>query len=112
MTVDFGKPLDKLLLESEILIDRPKETPHSKYPNIIYPLDYGYLKRTVSMDGGGIDLWAGTRGKSLDALVCTVDPLKRKVEIKLLLGCTEAEKAAVLPFHRRTLHMGALLVRR
>lgn len=108
----FWEALDKLVLESEIAIDRPRGTAHPRYPHTIYPLDYGHLKGTASMDGGGIDLWAGTGGTALDALLCTVDPLKRDAELKLLLGCTEAEKTAVLQFHRRTLGMGAILVRR
>ncbi len=42
---------------SEIVIDRPKETAHPKYPNFIYRVDYGYLKDTSSMDDtGGLDV--------------------------------------------------------
>ena len=52
---DFWQALDKLVAESSIIIDRPKNSPHPKYPNLIYSLDYGYLENTTAMDGGGIN---------------------------------------------------------
>jgi len=35
-------------------------TSHPKYPDIIYEVDYGYFKKTTSMDDGGIDVCKGT----------------------------------------------------
>ena len=60
---EFWSNLDRLVDESEIVIDRPKGSSHPKYPNFIYRLDYGYLKNTASMDGTGIDVWMGSREK-------------------------------------------------
>jgi inorganic pyrophosphatase len=51
----FWKAVDSLVLESEIVIDRPKGSHHPRYPEIVYPVDYGYLKNTTSMDGSGSD---------------------------------------------------------
>jgi len=31
-----------------ILLDRPKGTVHPRYPDLIYPLDYGYLENTFA----------------------------------------------------------------
>ena len=42
----FWERLKAILNESEILIDRPKGSRHPKYPKIVFPLDYGYLKDT------------------------------------------------------------------
>ena len=56
----FWKAIDSLVQESEIVIDRPKGSHHPRYPELVYPVDYGYLKNTSSMDGGGIDVWRGT----------------------------------------------------
>ncbi len=109
---EFWAALDRLVRSSEIVIDRPRGSPHPRYPDLLYPVDYGYLKGTSSMDGGGIDVWAGTAGKSLDAILCTVDLLKRDSEIKLLLGCTEAEKTAIWDMHNRTPYMKGILIRR
>ena len=108
----FRDALDELVPEPEIITHRPRGAPHPGYPHITCPLDYGYLRGTASMDGGGIDLWAGTGGKSLGAPVCTVEPLKRGAELKLPRGRTEAGKAALLQFHRQVLGMGALLIQR
>lgn len=48
----------------------------------------------------------------LDAVVCTVDVLKRDVEVKLLIGCTAQEKTAVCNFHNKAKYMAAILVER
>ena len=93
----FWEAIDKLVSESKIIIDRPKGSRHPKYPNFIYPVDYGYLENTSSMDGGGIDVWKGTNGDKIDAVICTVDLLKKDSEIKILIGCSEKEKQLVLP---------------
>ena len=52
MNSEFWNAIDSLVKESEIVIDRPKGTAHPKYPDLIYKVDYGYLKDTSSMDGG------------------------------------------------------------
>ena len=85
----FWNALDDLIANSEIIIDRPKGTAHPKYPNFIYKVDYGYLKDTSSMDGAGIDVWVGSGEKQVDAIMCTVDLIKKDSEIKILIGCTE-----------------------
>jgi len=109
---DFWKALDELVNNSEIIIDRPKGTAHPKYPNYIYPIDYGYLKNTSSMDGAGIDVWVGSNQKKIDAIICTVDLMKKDSEIKILIGCTEEEKAIVYETHNETQFMKGILIRR
>jgi inorganic pyrophosphatase len=108
----FWLALDKLVAESKITIDRPKGSRHPKYPDFIYPLDYGYLENTSSSDGGGIDIWKGTNGNGIDAIICTVDLLKRDSEIKILIGCTEEEKLLVAKCHNSNHHMSGILIRR
>ena len=112
-TPEFWAALDKLAASCEIVIDRAKGTPHPRYPEYIYPMDYGYLEGTSSMDGEGIDLWLGSDpAKKITALLCTVDLVKRDSEIKLLLGCTEEEIQTILEFHNQHEMMRAMLVRR
>ncbi|MBO5525815.1 MAG: inorganic pyrophosphatase [Clostridia bacterium] len=112
MERDFWEACDRLIENSEIVIDRPKGTAHPKYPDFIYRVDYGYLKDTSSMDGAGIDLWLGSGERVLDAIICTVDLLKRDSEIKLLIGCSEEEKQIVLALHNDSAYMKGLLIRR
>jgi inorganic pyrophosphatase len=110
---EFWAVLDTLVVQSEIVIDRPKGSAHPRYPDLIYPVDYGYLKNTASMDGGGIDVWVGTNPeRKIDAVMCIVDLLKRDSEIKILIGCTEEEKELVYRTHNETEYMKGVLIRR
>ena len=109
---EFWNALDKLVTNSEIVIDRPKGTSHPKYPNFIYRVDYGYLKDTSSMDGAGIDVWVGSGEKKVDAIMCIVDLVKKDSEIKILIGCTEEEKAIVYETHNETQFMKGVLILR
>ena len=106
---EFWNFIDELIFTSKIVIDRPKGSRHPKYPDVIYPLDYGYLENTMAMDGGGIDVWKGSNGEYVDAIICTVDLTKRDSEIKILIGCTEEEKQLAIPNNEC---MKGLLVRR
>ena len=108
----FWAALDALVSESEIVIDRPKGSAHPRFPDMIYPLDYGYLKGTSSMDGGGIDVFVGSAGgRSPDAVAVILDMLKRDSKIKLLIGCTAEEKETVLRFLNDKM-MSAVLIER
>ena len=79
----FWTALDKLVEQSEIIIDRPKGSVHPVHPDFIYQVDYGFLRNTSSMDREGIDIWAGSDPTAgIDAILCTVDLLKRDSEIK------------------------------
>lgn len=112
-TSEFWSALDELVSHSNIVIDRPKGSAHPRYPDFIYPVDYGYLKGTFSMDGEGIDVWRGSdSSQTLTAIICTVDLVKRDSEVKLLLGCTEAEIQTILAFHNGSDLMKGMLVRR
>ncbi len=109
----FWTHLDSLIHSAELVVDRPKGSSHPRYPSLVYPLDYGYLAGTSGGDGNGVDVWRGSLAEGrLDAVVCTVDVLKRDVEVKLLLGCTAEEKATVCDFHNESEYMAAVLVER
>jgi inorganic pyrophosphatase len=108
----FWSRLDELIKSSEVIIDRPKGTPHPRYPDLIFPLDYGYLKGTTGGDGDGIDVWRGTAGhRKLTAIGCTVDMKKKDAEIKLIIGCTDEEIAIIEKCHNG-LHQSAIIIRR
>lgn len=110
---EFWQALDKLVAESKIIIDRPQGSSHPKYPEFIYPLDYGYLEDTTAMDGGGIDIWCGSEpDMRLDAIMCIVDLKKKDSEIKLLIGCTDGEKEIVYKTHNDTEFMKGIMILR
>ena len=85
MTGDFWRQLAQLVAESEIVIDRPQGSAHPRYPDFVCPLDYG----------GGLHSGFG----------------KRDVEVKVLLGCTEAEIEQVRAVLSRSPNMSCLVLR-
>ena len=109
----FWEAIDSLFGNSRVIIDRHKGTHHPRFPSFTYPVDYGYLENTTSPDGGGIDVWRGTSLSSkVDAIICTIDLMKKDSEIKLLIGCTHEEKQNVLAFHNESEYMKGILIER
>ena len=71
---DFWHKLDMLVESAALVIDRPKGCRHPRFPDLVYPLDYGYLQGTSAVDGEGVDVWRGSDpAGALEAIVCTVD---------------------------------------
>ena len=95
----FWKYLDQLVKEHRLVIDRPKGSAHPRYPEMIYPLDYGYLEGTTASDGQGIDVWIGTMTIHYPtAVACTIDLSKKDLEIKILIGCSEQDIVLIASF--------------
>ena len=97
---EFWEEMNRLATTHLITIDRPKGQPHPRYPEMIYPLDYGYIENTSASDGGGIDVWVGSlETKKLTGILCTFDTLKKDAEIKILLGCNAQDVETIINFH-------------
>lgn len=110
---EFWEALQTLVEDSEIIIDRPKGTVHPKYPRLIYYYNYGYLKYTSAIDGGGVDIWLGSLNKKIvTGLIVTVDLLKKDCEVKILFDCSEGEQKNIFLFHNQTEKMKGILVQR
>lgn len=108
----FWQAINSLVDTSKIVIDRKKLTAHPKYPDMIYPLDYGYLSGTTSMDGGGIDCFVGSlEEKRTTAVICIVDIVKKDSEIKILISCTKEEQDIALEFCNKTDGMKGILIK-
>jgi len=109
----FWEYLENIIKNNGVIIDRPKGTRHPKYNDMIYVIDYGYIKNTKSMDGGGIDVFIGTdNNKYIDTIICVIDLLKKDSEIKILIGCTEEEKIEVYNFLNNSNYMKAIMIKR
>ncbi len=111
-TQEFWNKIGALVSESEIIIDRPKGSAHPRYPEYIYPHDYGYLKGTTSGDGDGIDCWVGDLDeKEVTGIITTIDLEKKDSEIKILISCSDQNMQAILQAHNRG-QLSAILIKR
>lgn len=111
MNKAFWEALDRLVEECEVVIDRPKGSRHPRFSDVVYEIDYGYLKGTEAMDGGGIDVWRGSeKDAAVNGVVCTVDLMKKDSEIKVLIGCSEEEMRVIERFHNDSEYMKGLLI--
>jgi inorganic pyrophosphatase len=97
---DLWAAFEHLIETAEVVIDRPRGSAHPRYPDCVYPLDYGHVADTTGGDGAEVDVWIGSDpGGAVVGLVVTADLHKRDVEVKLLIGCTAAESEIVRRFH-------------
>jgi len=95
-----------------LVVDRPAGSRHPSFPDVRYPLDYGYLEDTSGGDGEGIDVWVGAGPEGgITGIVCTLDVMKGDLEIKILMHCTQDEQALILAFHQQH-HQHAVLIPR
>lgn len=107
----FWQKLDTLYLSNKVVIDKPKGYVHPLYANLIYPVDYGYIKDTLA-NGEGIAVYKGTSDNGLQHLAISADILKKDVEVKLLIDCNESEITEVLFFLNQTDLQKSVLISR
>jgi inorganic pyrophosphatase len=92
---------ERLLRERGVILDRPRGSAHLRYPEMIYPLDYGYIPGTVGGDGAEVDVFVGSAATGLTAALLTHDLGKGERELKLLWNTTEAEIERARAFLQR-----------
>ena len=76
-------------------IDRPKNSCHPKYKEIIYPINYGYIENTVSGDGEEIDVYVlgeDNPQEYIDCKVVAVIKRKNDNEDKLIAIASNCKK--------------------
>lgn len=108
----YFEKLEGIIKSNGYTIDRPKGKSHPRFPELIYPIDYGYINGTQSQDGQGIDLFLGT-GDNLGVvgIICAFDDVKHDSEIKVLYNCTEDDITTAMKMMSHS-PMTGLLVRR
>ena len=72
----FWTRLDRLVQESTVVVDRPRGACHPRFPELVYPMDCGYLAETRTTDDGGVDVWLGSLAewRVTSALITSVTP--------------------------------------
>lgn len=107
--------LDEFVKSNEIIIDRKKGTSHPKYADTIYPVDYGFITNSKSMDREGIDIFVGENGIAnfkINGIICVADKIKKDSEIKIILNCDKNEIETILDFLNKTDNMKAIFINR
>lgn len=104
---------ERLISQAGITLDRPRGAHHPSFPEIVYPIDYGYINGTDSGDGDQVDVFVGSARNGLVALLLTTDFRKGDREFKLLYNCRPDEIYLVNGFINfdRTLMEGLLILR-
>ncbi len=82
---------EEIILERGFTLDRPKGSVHPVHPEIVYPIDYGYVNETQGGDGEELDIFVGSADNGLVAVILTTDRRKRDRECKLILNCSPEE---------------------
>ncbi|MEU6262166.1 inorganic pyrophosphatase [Saccharopolyspora shandongensis] len=107
----FFAALADLVRHGELVVDRPRGRPHPRIPDVVYPLDYGYLAGTTGGDGAGIDVFVGSAaGAGVVGVLLTADLAKRDAEIKVLVDCSPEEVEIAREFVTGVLGIGGHLV--
>ena len=104
---------EALIASLGIELDRPARSAHPQYPEIIYPLDYGFVRNTICSDHQEVDVFAGSSDRGLVGLIATCDYRRGDRELKLLWQCTPREiylANGFINFDRRKLK-GTLVMR-
>jgi len=110
--IDWRRWDDVIRLKG-VELDRPKHATHPGYPEIVYPIDYGFVPGTISADGEEQDIFVGSASNGLVAAIFTVDVRKGDKECKLIFNCTPEEIYLVNGFvnFNPSLMSGRLLMR-
>jgi inorganic pyrophosphatase len=108
----FWNGLDDLISAKGLFIDRPKGTRHQRFPEFVYPYDYGFVKNTASTDGEELDVWMGENGpKRVTGIMNIVDRDKKDTEMKILYGCSPAEMLDIYHINNQLMMNAVLLMR-
>lgn len=110
---EFFALLDRLVASSALRIDRRRGEAHPRFPDVVYPLAYGYLEGTSATDNAELDVFVGSAaGVGVVGVLLTVDLGKRDAELKVLLDCTLTETETAQRFCADVLRVGSHLVAR
>jgi len=108
----FWENLDQIVQSHHIVVDRPAGSRHPRYPEYIYPLDYGYLQNTKSTDGMELDIWVGTLTQNtVTGVMIIADMDKSDTEMKILYACSKEELELIYKINNEYNMSAVLLIR-
>ncbi len=98
----FWQKIDTLVFSNQLEILRKRGENHPEYKNLVYPVDYGRLKDTQEEGSEGITVFKGTDTSGGIAIVVAADILKKDLQVKLLINCSDEETEKILEFLNQT----------
>ena len=107
------KEWEKLIEAEGIHVERPSGSVHPSHPEIVYPIDYGYVPGTLGTEGDELDIFVGSATNGLVAAIITTDYRRGDRECKLIYNAAPAEIYLVngfINFDRSLMH-GELIMR-
>lgn len=81
----------EMILKNGITVDRPYGSRHPSFPEIVYPIDYGFVNNTTGTDGDEVDVFVGMTRNGLVGAILTHDRRKGDREVKLIYNCAPPE---------------------
>lgn len=109
----FWQKLDTLLFTLDYQKVRDIGDVHPDYSNLVYPLEYGYLKDPDNNEKVVAKVFRGSlKQRHTDQVILCVDILQKELDVKILLGCNEQEQRAALEFLNQTAFQKTVLIRR
>lgn len=104
---------EALVEANGIQIDRSLGSVHPIHPEIIYPINYGFVSNTLGTEGDELDVFVGSGKAGLVAAIFTTDYRRGDRECKLIYNCTHAEVYLVNGFinYDRNFMEGTLVMR-
>lgn len=109
----FWQKIDTLVYSSDLVIERPKGSTHPLYQNIVYPVDYGNLRGAKAGDKEFVDVFVGSQPeKNVTSILVCADILKKDLEVKLVIGCTDEEENNILQMLNQTDYQKCVIMHR
>ena len=108
--VFFWQKLDTMIMSGNYEKKFNKNEQHKKYPNLIYPLEFGYI--SSEMGDSKTACYKGSSGDECNSIIVSADILDGICIVQLLIGVSEKEEEDILIFLNQTQFQKTILVRR
>ena len=108
----FWQKVDTLYSFGDYKVVYRKGDRNERYPSLVYPCDFGYVKALDSDEDISMEVFKGEHGRTIDALIICADILMKRFEVKALIGLNDAEQEEVLRFLDQTEFQKCVYVRR
>jgi inorganic pyrophosphatase len=89
---------ERLIDDRGIVIDRPRGHAHPRYPDMVYPCDYGHIPGTTAADGEAIDVFIGVAQTGPVGFIALTHQPSGVSEPKLLVDLTRTEADDLVAF--------------